>query len=126
MRHAASERNISMKKIDKAELYRHISQFLKTKGVELQDGSYTRRIQDGCSILADTVNLSQQAFGKAKTAMDQRLDRMRQVIHEKTAPKTASAQPTPKAPSAQKQPQAAKPKAARARGSKAKKARAKG
>jgi hypothetical protein len=114
-----------MNKIDKQELYSHLSQFLKAKGVELQEGSYTRRIQHGCSILADTVNLSQQAFEKAKTVMDKRLDRMRQVIHEKTAPKTASSQPKPEEPAVQGQPRATKPRPSRTGAPKAKKAKGK-
>jgi hypothetical protein len=76
-----------MKPIEKDELYEHVRQFLKAKGIEMQDGSYPRGIQKGCSILADAINLSQKGIAQAKVQIDKNLDRMRQVIHEKTAPK---------------------------------------
>ena len=79
-----------MKPIEKDELYEHVSQFLKAKGIEMKDGSYQRGIQKVCSILVDAINLSQKGITKAKVQIDKNLDRMRQVIHEKTAPKTAS------------------------------------
>ncbi len=79
-----------MKPIRKDELYDHLSQFLKAKGVEMKDGSYPRAIQAGCSLLADAINLSQQGIHRAKVELDKNLDRMRQVIHEKTAPKPAA------------------------------------
>ena len=78
-----------MKPIQKDELYEHVSQFLKAKGIEMQEGSYPKGIQKGCSILADAINLSQKGISQAKDQIDKNLDRMRQVIHEKTAPKTA-------------------------------------
>jgi len=79
-----------MKPIEKDELYEHVSQFLKAKGIEMKDGSYPRGIQKGCSILADAINLSQKGITRAKVQIDKNLDRMRQVIHEKTAPKKAA------------------------------------
>ena len=93
-----------MKPIQKDELYAHLSQFLKAKGVEMKDGSYPRGIQKGCSILADAINLSQRGITQAKAKIDKNLDRMRQVIHEKTAPK-----PAPK-PGASPKAKAQKPK----------------
>jgi hypothetical protein len=75
-----------MKTIQKEELYEHLSGFLKAKGIELKDGSYPRGIQAGCSLLADAINLSQQGLKRAKTQIDRNLERVRQVIHEKTAP----------------------------------------
>ena len=89
-----------MKPIQKDELYEHLAQFLKAKGVEMKDGSYPKAIQKGCSILADAINLSQKGITQAKDRIDRNLDRMRQVIHEKTAPKPAakpSASPKAKA-----------------------------
>ena len=89
-----------MKPIQKDELYEHLAQFLKAKGVEMKDGSYPKAIQKGCSILADAINLSQKSITQAKERIDRNLDRMRQVIHEKTAPKPAakpSASPKAKA-----------------------------
>jgi hypothetical protein len=76
-----------MKPIQKDELFDHLSEFLKTKGIELKTGSYSKTIQAGCSLLADAVNLSQAGLAKAKTGIDKKLDEVRQVIHEKTAPK---------------------------------------
>jgi len=85
-----------MNKIDKDELFRHFSGFLKARGIELQEGAYSQQIQKGCGLLAETVNLSQQAFERAKTEMERHLDQMRQVIHEQTAPRTRSAPPRSK------------------------------
>src|SRR2546426_12207543 len=76
-----------MKQIEKDEIYEHLSQFLKSRGIEMKDGGYVQQIQKGCSLLTDAVNLTQQGFERAKTEMDKRLDQMRQVIHERTAPK---------------------------------------
>jgi hypothetical protein len=76
-----------MKPIEKDELYAHVAQFLKAKGVEMKDGSYPRGIQAGCSLLTDAINLSQKGIKRAKVELDKSVERMRQVIHEKTAPK---------------------------------------
>src|SRR6266404_3306244 len=81
-----------MKTIEQNEIYEHLSQFLKSRGVEMKDGSYARRIQKGCGLLTDAVNLTQKGMGKAKTEIDKRLDQLRQVIHERTAPKPAPTQ----------------------------------
>jgi len=80
-----------MKKIDDKELFRNLSEFLKGKGVELHEGPYAQSIQKGCEILADTVNLSQQAMERAREQMDKHLEQMRQIIHERTAPKQGQA-----------------------------------
>lgn len=99
-----------MKPIQKDELYENLGRFLKAKGIELQEGSYSRRIQRGCNLLADAINLSQKGLGKAKAEIDKGLDRMRQVIHEKTAPKpppTAAKPFAAGAAAAQTQPPAA-------------------
>ncbi len=88
-----------MKTIKKDELYKNLKNFLKTKGVELQEGSYTQHMQQGCGLLADTINLGQSAFEKAKGQIDKRFEKMRQVIHEKTAPKAPPVQPNPAASS---------------------------
>jgi hypothetical protein len=79
-----------MKTIQKDELFEHLSGFLKSKGIELKQGSYAQGIQRGCSILADTINLGQQGLERAKSGIDKNVDKVRQVIHEKTAPKTAA------------------------------------
>jgi hypothetical protein len=79
-----------MKPIQKNELYAHVSQFLKAKGIEMKDGSYPRGIQAGCSLLADAINLSQKGIKQAQAEINKNLERMREVIHEKTAPKPAA------------------------------------
>ena len=33
-----------MKPIEKSELYQHVNQFLKAKGVEIKDGTYARHL----------------------------------------------------------------------------------
>src|SRR5581483_10811624 len=76
-----------MKPIAKDELYEHLNQFLKARGIELKEGSYSKQIQRGCTLLADTINLSQEGIERAKVGIERNLDRMRQVIHERTAPK---------------------------------------
>jgi hypothetical protein len=83
-----------MKKLKKDELYKNLNAFLKIKGIELTDGTYAQRIRQGCSILSDTINFAQHTVDRAKTGMDRKLDKMRQIIHEKTAPK-AQPQPSP-------------------------------
>ena len=80
----------NMEPIQKEELYGHLSQFLKAKGIEMKDGSYPRGIKAGCSLLADVINLSQKGITRAKVEIDKNLERMRQVIHESTAPKPAA------------------------------------
>jgi hypothetical protein len=86
-----------MKKLKKDDLYKNLNGFLKEKGVELTDGAYASRLRRGCAILTDTINFTQANLEKAKSRMDQKLDRMRQIIHEKTAPKTPPGGKSPKA-----------------------------
>ena len=76
-----------MKPIGKDELYNHVGQFLKGKGIELKDGSYAGGIQKSCALLSDVINLSQKGVERARTQVEKKLDQIRQVIHEKTAPK---------------------------------------
>jgi len=76
-----------MKHIDHEELYAHVSDFLKTKGIELKEGSYANFIQNGCKVLTEAINLSQQGVSRARNELDKRLDAMREVIHQKTAPR---------------------------------------
>ena len=89
-----------MKPIEKEELYENLRQFLKAKGVELSEGSYSKGIHAGCSLLADAINLSQTGIELAKTEIEKRVDKVRQVIHEKTAPRTAASRKPPLTPSA--------------------------
>ena len=104
-----------MKTIQKDELFQNLKGFLKSKGIDLQEGSYTHRIEQGCGVLADSVNLSQKAFHRAKEEMGKGLDKMRQAIHEKTAPKPPVAQAAPENPPAAQAPKVAAKKPARAK-----------
>ena len=81
---------IAMKRIKKDELYENLGHFLKSKGIEMKEGSYATAVQKSCSFLADTINLSQKGLERAKAGIDKKLDQVRQVIHEKTAPKSAA------------------------------------
>ncbi len=92
-----------MKTIDKNELFENFKSFLKGKGIELQQGSYTHRMEQGCGLLADTINLSQKAFEKTCEQVDKGWDQMRQFIHESTAPKAPPVQPAPEPPPTQAQ-----------------------
>jgi hypothetical protein len=101
-----------MKPLNQDDLYENLRGFLKGKGIELQQGSYAHGIKKSCSLLTDAINLSQQGLDRAKTEIDKKLDQMRQVIHEKTAPKTATPPKadTAKASAAHTPPPAAKTK----------------
>jgi hypothetical protein len=104
-----------MQPIQKDEIYEHLSGFLKGKGIELKEGTYAKGIQKSCSLLSDAINLSQEGLSRAKVEVDKKLDQMRQVIHEKTAPKPASASQAAKPPVVKPKAQAKKqkPKAAK-------------
>lgn len=75
-----------MKQIKHQELFGNLKSFLKSKGVELEEGSYTKRVQQGCELLANSINAGQSTLKRARTAVDKGLDQLRQTIHEKTAP----------------------------------------
>jgi hypothetical protein len=108
-----------MKTIKKDELYLNLRGFLQAKGIVLQEGAYAHSIQQGCGILADTINLSQKALHRAKTEVGKRLDQMRQVIHEQTAPKPPPMRPQPGATAgprpAKKRPATGRPAPVKAR-----------
>jgi len=91
-----------MKQVKQDEVYQNLSGFLAGKGIELKPGSYTQKIQSACKLLADAINLGQEGLDRAKAKIDRKLERMRQVIHEKTAPRqpTTSAPPPPPPPAA--------------------------
>jgi hypothetical protein len=80
-----------MKPLEKDELYQHLSGFLKSKGVELKEGSYARTIQKSCALLGEAINLGHKGFDRAKVEIDKKLHQMRQVLHEKTAPRASGA-----------------------------------
>jgi len=98
-----------MKSLNKDELYQNLTGFLKTKGIQFTEGSYTQHIRKSCELLSDAINVGQDGFERAKTGIDKRLDQMRQVIHEKTAPKPPASSPVTPAP--ETPPTAAQPKA---------------
>jgi hypothetical protein len=77
-----------MSDIKKEEMFGNLKGFLKSKGIDIQEGSYANGIRKGCDILTDTVNMSQRAFDRAKDAADKGLDQVRQTVHEYTAPKS--------------------------------------
>lgn len=77
-----------MSDIKKEEMFGNLKNFLKSKGIDVQDGSYADGIRKGCEILTDTVNMSQRAIDRAKDAVDKGLDQVRQTVHEKTAPRS--------------------------------------
>ena len=91
-----------MNKIKKDELFGNLKDFLKSKGIELQQGSYADHIRTGCGLLADSVNMSQDAVHRAKEAVDKGFNQLREVIHQKTAPRPARrpAKSEPAAPAA--------------------------
>lgn len=76
-----------MKTIRTGELFQHLSTFLSAKGVELKEGTYVRRVQQGCDVLTKVINVSQSSLEKARKETGRKLDQVRQAIHEKTAPK---------------------------------------
>ncbi len=78
-----------MSDIKKEEMFGNLKNFLKSKGIDVQEGSYAEGIRKGCEILTDTVNMSQRALGRTKDAVDQGLEKARQTVHEYTAPKNA-------------------------------------
>ena len=75
-----------MKTIKKDELFSHLGDFLKSNGIELKDGNYTSRIKQGCNLLADAINATEETASKTKVEVDRALGKLRQTIHESTAP----------------------------------------
>jgi hypothetical protein len=110
-----------MKTLEKDELYQNLQGFLKAKGVELKDGSYSVKIQKSCALLSDAINTSQRGLSRAKVEIDKKLGQLRQVIHEKTAAPGASAPPPKQKPAQQKATAAPKAGQTKARGRKRRK-----
>jgi len=112
-----------MKPIEKNELYQHVNQFLKKKGVEVKEGPYAKQLEKSCGLLTDAINLTQKGMERAKTEIDKRLEQVRQVIHEKTAPRSSAqskpqtdAPPTNAAPpNKRKKPTGRRPQSAKAK-----------
>jgi hypothetical protein len=82
-----------MKKINKGELYLHLSDFLKKKGVELHKGPYPGRIEHVCRLLTETINATQTTLGRARDGMDRGLQQVRQALKKKPPKSTAKASP---------------------------------
>jgi hypothetical protein len=101
-----------MNEIKHEELFGNLKNFLKSKGIELQEGSYSQRVRQGCEILADSINVSQRTVRRAKSAVDKGLDQLRQTIHEQTAPKSPPAEGAPKKKQPANAPRAAGPSSA--------------
>ena len=78
-----------MKTIKKDELFQNLSDFLKSKGISLTDGAYSRSIRQGCNLLSDAINATQRTVKNAKGKVDEKLGQVRQTIHQATAPKTS-------------------------------------
>ena len=78
-----------MKTIKKDELFHSLGNFLKSKGIELNDGSYTARIRKGCNVLSEVINTTQDTVKKTKVKADAAWTELRKSIHESTAPRTA-------------------------------------
>jgi len=108
-----------MKQIDRNELYQNLRGFLKSKGIELQDGSYANRVRQGCGLLADAVNATQKTVKRASVEVDKKLDQLRQSIHNATAPEavvsSVSKPPTASRPTRGKRKAPSKAPAARAK-----------
>ena len=101
-----------MKKLGKDDLYQHIDQFLKDKGIDIQDAKpFGRSLQKGCRALTDTINGAQAAMEKARGRMDSGIDKMREIIHKKTAPRKKAKKATPKSASKRKKKSTATKKA---------------
>ncbi len=87
-----------MKTIAKDEIFQNLNEFLKTRGIELKAGSYAQAVRTSCSLLTDAINLGQEGLERAKEQFDKQVEVMRQVVHEKTAPKSPPPPPNPPAP----------------------------
>ena len=76
------------KKLNKDELYQNMESFLKSKGIEIKDSEFFgSTLKKGCRILTEGINQAQTAIETAKTTMEDQLEKAREVIHRKTAPK---------------------------------------
>lgn len=101
-----------MKTVNKDELFQNLSGFLKSKGINLEDGSYTHRIRQGCNLLSDIVNATEETAVRAKAEVEKTVEAVRETLHKATAPKTApvssASKPPPSAPSPAGEPKSKK------------------
>jgi hypothetical protein len=86
-----------MKTIDQDELFRNVTQFLQGRGVELKEGSYTKRLQQCCGLLADVVNTTNHTLARACAEVDRKLKDIRQTVRGRRGPKPPP-QPEPVTP----------------------------
>jgi hypothetical protein len=100
-----------MTPIGRDEIYENLSGFLKGKGIALTNGTYAQGIQKSCRLLTDAINLSQKGLKRAKVEVDKKLDQMRQVVHDKTAPKAQPAAQAQRPPAGKAKAQSSKAKA---------------
>ncbi len=82
-----------MKTIGKDEFYSNVSDFMRSKGIELTDGAYAEHIRRGCGLLTDFINATQRTVSRAKGEVDKKLLQLRQCIHEATAPPNPAPEP---------------------------------
>ena len=102
-----------MKQIKDGELFGHLSGFLKAKGIELKAGTYSQRIEQGCSLLSSAINTSQKGIKRAQAEAAKTIAEMRQVIHKKTAPQAQASASTASKKNPKSQAHPAKKKSAR-------------
>ena len=100
-----------MQTIKKDELFHSLGDFLKSKGIELSDGSYATRIQKGCNLLSDVINGTQKTVRKTKDQVGQALGQIRESIHKSTAPKPPPAPGEPRQARKAAKPRAKRPAA---------------
>lgn len=75
-----------MKTIAKDELFNHLGDFLKRKGIVLSEGSYAKCIRQGCNLLSDAINATQKTVSRARTGVDKKLTQLRASLHKATSP----------------------------------------
>lgn len=83
-----------MKTLKKNELLGHVTNFLKTKGIVLEDGSASTKLKTGCETITGIINQGNRSLKNVQKEVTAGVDKVRQVIHEKTAPAPT---PAPKA-----------------------------
>lgn len=85
-----------MKTIKKDEIYKSLNGFLKSKGIKLSSGTYSKAVRKACGFLTDAVNVAQEGVHKTKIKVDTNLDKLRQTVHDATAPKPPILKPKKK------------------------------
>jgi hypothetical protein len=83
-----------MKTLKKNELLGHVTNFLKNKGIVLEEGSASTKLKTGCEAITGIINQGNRSIKNVQKEVTAGVDKVRQVIHESTAPTPA---PAPKA-----------------------------